>query len=69
MSRSVLRGGRIALAVGLLSLAPAPPVPAQTVEVGEVCGCGVLITKLVRKGIIAEEDANDAWLECIEEMC
>lgn len=48
--------------VGLLILAPAPPVPAQSVEIGEVCGCGVLITKLVRMGIIAEEDANEAWV-------
>lgn len=58
-----------ALAVGLLFLAPAPPVPAQSVEIGEVCGCGVLITELVEKGIISEGDANEAWLACEEEMC
>lgn len=55
--------------VGLLPLAPASPAPAQTVEVGEVCQCGVLITQLVRAGKIAEKDANDAWLLCIEVMC
>lgn len=58
-----------ALAVGLLSLAPAPPVPAQTVTVGEICGCGLLISKLVEMGIISEDDAQEAWLECKKQMC
>ena len=55
--------------VGLLPMAPASPAPAQTVTV-EVCQCGVLITKLVRANVIkTDEEAQIAWLLCIEEMC
>ncbi len=56
-------------AIGVLSLPSHSSIQAQDVEVGEVCNCGVLITKLVRKGIIDREDANEAWLDCVEEMC
>ena len=57
-----------ALATGLLTLAPAPPVPAQSVEI-EICKCGLLISQLVEMEIIHPDDANDAWWECIELMC
>ncbi len=53
--------------VGLLPLAPASPAPAQEVE---ACQCGVLITVLWEKNVFDSwEEANEAWLDCIEVMC
>ena len=57
------------LLVGVLSPLFVSRVRAQSVEIGEICDCGILITRLVNGGIIDEDDAQEAWEECTEVMC
>ena len=63
----------LAVLVAVLSPAFASPIWAQQPEVGPgldgTCDCGVLVSRLVERGIIDEKDADDAFKECIDTMC
>ena len=59
--------------VAVLSPVFASPMSAQQPEVDPgldgTCNCGVFVSRLVEEGLLDEEDANDAFMKCIETMC